>query len=133
MINKVILVGNVGKDPEINNLQGDTKVAKFSFATNKSYKDKSGEKKTETQWHNISCWNSLAGLVDQYVKKGMVLYLEGEIAYRSYEKDGQTKYFTEIVANNIKFLSKSNNQETSNSSAQDGITEIASADDDLPF
>jgi len=102
-MNKVILFGNVGKDPEVKTFEGGNKVAKFSLATNKSY-TKNGEKVTETSWHNIVLWGKLAELAEKYVKKGNSVIIEGEISYRSYEnKDGQTVYMTEINGDRLHF------------------------------
>ncbi len=103
-VNKVILVGNVGKDPEIQYVKEDVPVARFTLATSETYKNRDGEKVTTTEWHNIVIWRGLAKVVEQYVKKGSQLYLEGKITTRSYEKDGVTKYFTEVVANNMQML-----------------------------
>ena len=101
-MNKVILHGNVGNDPDVKNLQSGNTVAKFSLATNKSYTDKKGEKITDVQWHSIVLWNKLAEIASKYVKKGSSLIIEGEISYRSYEnKEGQTVYMTEIIASNM--------------------------------
>ena len=105
-INKVILVGNVGKDPEIQYIKEDVPVAKFTLATSETFRNKNGEKVTNTEWHNIVVWRGLAKVVEQYVKKGSQLYLEGKISTRSYEKDGVTKYFTEIIFNNLEMLGK---------------------------
>jgi single-strand DNA-binding protein len=103
-MNKVILFGNVGKDPEVKKLESGKSVAKFSLATNKSYTNASGEKITETAWHNIVLWNKLAELAEKYVRKGNSIIIEGEISYRSYEnKDGQTVYLTEIIGNGLHF------------------------------
>lgn len=98
-INKATLIGNVGKDPEIKTFQNGGKVAQFSLATTESWKDKaSGEKKTETEWHNIVVKNEgLVGIVEKYIKKGSKLYIEGKLETREYEKDGVKKYVTEIV------------------------------------
>jgi single-strand DNA-binding protein len=102
-MNKCILFGNVGKDPEVKTFEGGNKVAKFSLATNKSY-TKNGEKITETSWHNIVLWGKLAELAEKYVKKGNSVIIEGEINYRSYEnKDGQTIYITEINGDRLHF------------------------------
>ena len=103
-VNKVILVGNVGKDPEVQYVKEDVPVARFTLATSETYKDRNGEKQTNTEWHNITVWRGLAKVVEQYVKKGSQLYIEGKITNRQYEKDGVTKYFTEIVANNMQML-----------------------------
>ncbi len=103
-LNKVMLIGNVGNDPEITYVQEDVPVAKFSLATSESYKDKNGEKVTNTEWHNIVIWRGLAKVVEQYVKKGAKLFIEGKISYQQYEKDGVTKYFTTVVARNMEML-----------------------------
>jgi len=104
MINKVILVGNVGKDPEVKYLDNGAAFARFTLATNETYKDKEGNKTTKTEWHNIVVWRGLAEVAEKYVKKGNQLYIEGKITNRSYEQDGATKYFTEIVGNEMKML-----------------------------
>jgi single-strand DNA-binding protein len=103
-MNKAILYGNVGKDPEVKRLESGKIVAKFSLATNKSYNNTQGEKITETAWHNIVLWGKLAELAEKYVKKGNSVIIEGEISYRSYEnKDGQTVYMTEIIGDKLHF------------------------------
>lgn len=103
-VNKVILIGRVGQDPETKDVNGNP-LTKFSLATSKKYKDKSGEQNEITQWHNIVCWGSLANTCSQYVVKGMRVFIEGEIEYQSYEKDGEKKYFTQIKAQSVQFLS----------------------------
>lgn len=99
MTNKAILVGRVGQEPEIRAV-GENKVAKFSLATSRKYKAKSGESKEDTQWHNIELWGGLANVVETYVHKGNLLYIEGEIQYREHEG----KYYTTIRANNMQML-----------------------------
>ncbi len=116
MINKVVLLGNVGKDPEVKYLESGTAVATFPLATSENFKDKNGERQTRTEWHNIVLWRGLAEVAEKYVKKGTQLYIEGKITSRSYEKDGQTRYFTEIVANEMKMLGSRNSGQGSNSS-----------------
>jgi single-strand DNA-binding protein len=116
-VNKVILVGNVGKDPVVQYLKEDVPVARFTLATSETYRDKKGEKVTNTEWHNIVVWRNTAKVVEQYVKKGTQLYVEGKITNRSYEKDGVTKYMTEIVANTIQFLGKAESGSSSGSSS----------------
>ena len=107
MVNQVILIGNLGKDPEVRRLESGAAVAKFSLATNETYKDKDGNRQTLTEWHNIVIWRSLAEIAEKYLKKGSLIYLEGKITYREYtDKDNQKKYFTEIVANNFKMLDR---------------------------
>lgn len=116
MINKVILVGRVGKDPEVRHLDNNSVVASFTLATNESYKNKSGEKVTNTEWHNIVVWRSLAEIAGRYIKKGTMLYVEGKIRTRSWnDKDGNKRYTTEIEADNFQMLS-SRGDESSNSS-----------------
>ncbi len=147
MVNKVILVGNVGKDPEIQHISADVAVAKFTLATSESYKDKNGERVTNTEWHNIVAWRGLAKIVEQYVRKGAQIYVEGKITNRSYEKDGQTRYFTEIIANDFKLLGKRPDGETHNSAPAGNTGQTrqathvnepvpdfsAGVEDDLPF
>jgi len=104
-VNKVILVGNVGKDPEIRHLDSGVAVATFSLATSETYIAKNGDKVTSTEWHNIVLWRGLAEIAEKYVKKGKQLYIEGRIRTRSYEdKDGQKKSITEINGDVMKLL-----------------------------
>jgi len=103
--NKVQLIGNVGNEPEITNLESGKKVAKFSIATNESYKDSKGEKVTNTQWHNIVAWGKIAEIVEKYVGKGKEVALEGKLMARSYEtKEGEKRYVTEVVVDEILLL-----------------------------
>jgi single-strand DNA-binding protein len=106
-VNKVILIGNLGKDPEIKYTPSGTPVAKFSLATNERYKDKGGEWQDRTEWHNIVAWQRLAEIVGEYVKKGSKLYIEGRLQTSSWEdkQSGEKKYRTEIVANDLVLLS----------------------------
>lgn len=109
-VNKVILVASVGKDPEVR-MVGEAKVATFSVATNEKYKDsKSGEWKENTEWHNIVCWRNTAELAEKYIAKGTQLYIEGKLRTRSWDKDGEKRYVTEIVAENIQLLGKKDSQ-----------------------
>ena len=98
-VNRAILIGNLGRDPEIKVMPSGEKMASFSLATSEKWKDKSGEKQERTQWHNVVVWNpALAGIVESYVKKGSKLYIEGQIETRKYtDKEGAEKYITEIV------------------------------------
>jgi len=106
-VNKAILVGNVGKDPEVRHLEGGTSVARFTLATSESYKNKSGELVKNTEWHNIVAWRQLADLADKYIRKGGQIYVEGKITNRQYDdKDGNKKYISEIVADNIRLLGR---------------------------
>ncbi len=149
MVNKVILIGNVGNDPEVQYVQEDVPVAKFRLATSESYKNRNGERITNTEWHNIVIWRGLAKVVEQYVKKGSKLYIEGKLTHRQYEKDGQTRYFTEIVAREMTMLDSRNsnnenggnqntppanqNQNTQNTSSPADDADSFADVDDLPF
>jgi len=104
-VNKVILVGNLGKDPEVRHLESGVPVASFSIATSESYNDKtSGEKKTITEWHNVVLWRGLAEVAEKYLHKGDQIYIEGKLRTRQWEKDGVTRYSTEIVGENMTML-----------------------------
>ena len=112
--NKVQLIGNVGNMPEITNLDSGKKVAKFSIATNESYKDSKGEKVTNTQWHTIVAWGKIADIVENYVGKGKEVAIEGKLTSRSYaDKDGTKRYITEVVANEILLLGTKGGENTS--------------------
>ncbi len=105
--NTVQLIGHVGNEPEIVNLDSGKKLAKFSVATNESYKNAKGEKITDTQWHNIVAWGKTADLVENYVPKGKEVGIEGKLTSRSYEdKDGVKRYITEIVCHELLLLGK---------------------------
>jgi single-strand DNA-binding protein len=105
-VNKVILVGNVGKDPEVRYSQSGTPVANFSLATNERFKDRSGEWQDRTEWHNIVAWQRLAEIVGEYVAKGSKVYVEGKLQTASWEdrQSGERKYRTEIVARDLLLL-----------------------------
>ena len=107
--NKVQLIGNLGNDPEIITLDSGKKLAKFSLATNESYKDANGEKQTKTEWHNLVAWNKNAELIENYVKKGQEIAIEGKLTSRSYnDKEGIKKYITEVVVNELLLFGKTN-------------------------
>lgn len=104
-LNKAIIIGNLGSDPEIRTTGNGTRVAQFSVATSRSWTNQSGEQQEKTEWHRIVAWSKLADIVERYLKKGNQVYIEGEIQYRSYEdKDGVTKYTTEINARDMLML-----------------------------
>ncbi|MEM9895458.1 MAG: single-stranded DNA-binding protein [Bacteroidota bacterium] len=104
-VNKAILVGRLGKDPEVRHLENGATVANFSIATSETYKDKqTGEKREQTEWHNIVLWRGLAEIAEKYVKKGDMIYVEGKLRTRSWEKDGITRYTTEVVGDNMTML-----------------------------
>ena len=103
--NKVQLIGNLGKDPEIITLENGSKLAKFSLATNENYKDKNGEKQSKTVWHNLIAWNKTAELIEKYVTKGKEIAIEGKLSNKSYEdKEGQKRYLTEVIVNELLLL-----------------------------
>ena len=141
-MNKVILIGHVGKDADCMPV-ASTDVSKFTLATSERYMDKHGQKVTNTEWHNITCWGSLAKLAYKYIKKGSQIAVEGKLHYGSYEKDGIKRYTTEIVASEIKFVglksgesspadpAPSAAQSTPQAAAQDAFG--GSVEDDLPF
>jgi single-strand DNA-binding protein len=105
--NKVQLIGNLGNDPEVTTIESGKKKARFTLATNETYKNDSGEKITDTQWHNIVAWGKTAELIEKYVTKGKEIAIEGKLTHRSYEdKNGEKKYFTEVVANELLLLGK---------------------------
>jgi single-strand DNA-binding protein len=106
-VNKVILVGNVGKDPETRYLDESTAMTKFPMATSETYKNKNGERVSNTEWHNVILWRGLAQVAEKYVKKGSQIYIEGRIKTRSYDDaEGNKKYTTEIVADQLQLLGK---------------------------
>jgi single-strand DNA-binding protein len=103
--NKVQLIGNLGNDPEIINLETGKKLAKFSVATNESYKNAQGEKITDTQWHNVVAWGKTVDIIEKYVTKGKEVAIEGKLTSRSYEtKTGEKRYITEVVCNELLLL-----------------------------
>ena len=128
-INKVILVGNLGKDPEVRYLDNGVAVANFSLATSENYKNKQGERVSQTEWHNIVLWRGLAEVAEKYLKKGSSIYIEGKIKNRKWEdKDGNTRYNTEILGDNMTMLgAKPSSEDTSIK------TNTQETNDDLPF
>ncbi len=142
-VNKVILVGHVGKDPEVRYFDSGNANAKFSLATSETYKDKNGQKVDSTEWHNVVVWGKLAEIVEKYVRKGKLLYIEGRIKTRSYDQDNQKKYITEIVADQMTMLGGSGRGEGGNEYSQAPSMKMAQTTplpaatseptDDLPF
>lgn len=149
-VNKVILVGNLGKDPEVRHMENGAVVANFSIATSETYKDRNtGEKITNTDWHNVVLWRGLAEIVEKYVKKGDKIYIEGKLKSRSYQdKDGVTKYITEVLGDNLVMLGRQDGSSNPNNNPGDSsnAAPVAPAkakvneftgenndDDDLPF
>ena len=142
MVNKVILIGNVGADPDVRYLEGGVAVANFRLATSEVY-NRNGEQVRQTEWHNIVLWRNLAQIAEKYVKKGMMLYIEGRLRTRSWDdQNGVKRYVTEIYGDNMQMLTRKQDmpdrpQEPSAPQAspmpQAQATSMASDDDDLPF
>ena len=137
-VNKVILVGNLGKDPEVRTLESGSKVVGFSLATSEKYKDKiTGEQRVQTDWHNIVMWRNLADIADKYLRKGMQVYIEGKLRTRSWQdKEGNNRYTTEVVADNMVMMSKSTNESASPSHSPENHSNAPGENDmpnDLPF
>ena len=132
-VNKVILVGNLGKDPEVKYLDSGVAVANFSLATTESYKNKEGERVNQTEWHNIVLWRGLAEVAEKWLKKGSSVYIEGKIKTRKWEdKDGNTRYNTEILADNMTMLGSKSTSESA-APTTSGQQPAADTADDLPF
>jgi single-strand DNA-binding protein len=137
-VNKVILIGNLGKDPEVKYLDSGVAVANFSLATTESYKNKEGERVSQTEWHNVVLWRGLAEVAEKWLKKGSSVYIEGKIRNRKWEdKDGNTRYTTEILADNMTMLGKkdvgsSETSESTTTTTEESIPQEEKGDD-LPF
>ena len=134
-VNKAILLGNLGKDPEIRRLDDGRAVANFSIATSESYKNKAGERVTNTEWHNIVLWSPLAEIAENYLKKGSQVYIEGKISNRSYEdKDGVKKYISEVVGRDITLLGRAPDSAGQNQTSHTNeAKQEDTVEDDLPF
>ncbi|MCP4748501.1 MAG: single-stranded DNA-binding protein [Desulfobacteraceae bacterium] len=112
-VNKVIIMGRLGKDPDLRYTPDGTAVCNFSMATSDQWRDKNtGEKKERTEWHRIVVWRKLAEICGKYLKKGSQIYIEGKLQTRSWEQDGVTRYVTEIVAADLKFIGEGNHRQT---------------------
>ena len=136
-LNKVMLIGNVGSDPEIRATSSGGRVAKLSLATNRQWKDGSGQQQEKTEWHRLTLFGRLVDIVEQWVKKGDRLYVEGRVEYSQTEKDGQTRYWTDIVIVEMVMLGSSGagggGFEGAPPPSPTPSTPIAEPDDDLPF
>lgn len=147
-VNKVILLGNLGRDPETKTMPDGTKLAKFPLATSESYKDKSGNRVDQTEWHNVIIWRELAEIAEKYLRKGSTVYIEGKIKTRSWDQNGEKRYATDIVADTMRMVggkkdseNSSQSQPSSNSAPRvennSGMGKNPpmnqSGDDDLPF
>jgi len=143
-VNKVILIGNLGKDPDIVSIDANIKKASFSMATTESYRNREGQRVDQTEWHNIVMWRGLAEIAEKYLHKGSKVYIEGRLRTRDYEdKEGIKRYRTEILADSMVMLDKAENtgngyQQKQNSQEQPKATETQKVaeeapEDDLPF
>ena len=134
-VNKVILIGNLGKDPEVRYLDSGVAVANFSLATTENYRNKEGEKVSQTEWHNVVLWRGLAEIAEKYLKKGSSVYIEGRIRNRKWEdKEGNTRYNNEILADNMTMLGgRSNDSNQDIGSNQNTSKSEDSSENDLPF
>jgi len=137
-VNKVILVGNLGKDPEVRHLDNGIAVANFSLATTESYTNKQGERVNQTEWHNIVLWRGLADVAEKYLKKGNSIYVEGKISTRKWEdKEGNTRYSTDIIADKMTMLGSKSTNSNSPTESSVSTTEPTPSEelgnDDLPF
>ena len=135
MINKVILLGNLGKDPEVRHLENGNVVARFSLATNENYRDKDGQWQTRTEWHDITVWGPQAERIAQQLHKGSMVYLEGKITHRKWQdRDGRDRYSTDIVANLVRSLDRRDGSRPA-LGPDGGDEEMHGGDvgDDLPF
>ena len=143
-INKVILIGHLGKDPEVRTLESGAKVARFPLATTEVYKDKNGDRKEQTEWHNIICWRNWADVVEKYLTKGKQIYVEGRLRTRTWEENGIKKYTTEIQADIITMLgtradaspasvAPTPTQEPSSPKSDNDLPPFLTEEDDLPF
>lgn len=138
-INKVILIGNLGRDPEVQSFENGVKKASFTLATTETYKGKDGEKISHTEWHNIVLWRGLAEVADRFLKKGNTVYIEGRIRRREYEdKDGQKKFIFEILGDNMQMLGgpRREGDAEQHAGSDNGTQEappVNVPEDDLPF
>jgi len=143
-LNKVMLIGNLGKDPEVKTLDNGAKIATFPLATSENYKDKEGNRQTRTEWHNLVLWRGLADIAENYLHKGSQIFVEGRLSTRKWEdKEGNTRYTTEVIGDNLVLLNRAGEGGQHNvqpgmaggfSAGRPGnddlMTEVA---DDLPF
>ena len=141
-INKVILVGNLGQDPEVKYTAGGAAVTTLSLATSDSWKDKeTGTDQERTEWHRVVLWRRLAEIAGEYLKKGSKVYIEGQLQTRKWEQDGQTRYTTEVIGRDMQFLDSRGSSSSDASSYEDTNQDMGSqnlpdsgiTDDDIPF
>ena len=132
-LNKVMLIGHLGKDPELKYTEKGTAYCNFSIATDESYKDENGNKVDRTEWHNIVTWRKLAEICQQYLKKGSKIYCEGKLQTDSYEKDGIKRYSTKIVMTDMSMLDSKGASDKVSDQAVKPAEPVSGEEDDLPF
>ena len=138
-VNKVILIGNLGRDPEVTRLESGVKKAAFSLATTEVYRNKEGEKVSHTEWHNVVLWRGLAEVAENYLKKGNTVFIEGRIRRRKYEdKDEVKRYITDIIGDNMTMLSSgqrssAEQEEPGGDKPENDNSAVSTPEDDLPF
>jgi single-strand DNA-binding protein len=130
-VNKVILIGHVGKDPEVKYLEGGIAVARFTLATNEYFKNKEGQKIEQTDWHNVVMWRGLAEVAEKYVRKGKLIYVEGRLKHRTYGEENNKKYFTEVLVDTMQFLGGPRVEDKNGEPVTETVSEIPA--DNLPF
>ncbi|KAF5035047.1 Single-stranded DNA-binding protein [anaerobic digester metagenome] len=137
-VNKAILIGNLGRDPEIQNFDKGVKKASFSLATTETYRNREGQEMEQTEWHNIILWRGLAEIAEKFLRKGSQVYIEGRIRNRSYEKDGQKRYITEIEGDTLNLLGSRQSSDSApypenHPAPQPAPPPVQEPEDDLPF
>jgi len=140
-VNKVIILGNLGRDPEVRFMPNGEAVCNFSIATTENWKDKAGVKQEKTEWHNIIMYRKLAEIAGEYLKKGSSVYLEGRLQTRKWQKDGVDRYSTEIIADNMQMLGSKSESSSGNTQRQAekpneqkaGFDDPMNFEDDIPF
>ncbi len=137
MVNKVILIGNLGRDPEVRSTPSGQTVASFSLATSRRWRDRDGNRQEQTEWHNIVCWGRSAEIAGQYLTKGKQVYVEGRLQTRSWEdkQSGEKKYRTEVICENFQMLGQRSDQEGGgrSSGGRSSDEDFSGNDDDIPF
>ncbi len=142
-LNKIMLIGNLGRDPEVRVTNSGTRVASLSVATSREWTDRNGQRQEKTEWHRVSCWDKLAEVCERYLSKGDRVYIEGSVEYRQSEQDGQVRYFTDVRAREMIMLGgrgeRSDSmagpatQRSAGSTVSDFSNDALAGEDDLPF
>ena len=134
MVNKITLIGNLGRDPETKQLENGASFSRFSIATNENYKDKAGEWQSQTEWHEVVVWRSLAERAEKVLKKGTMIYLEGKLTHRKWDdKEGNPRKTTEVVGNYFRVLNRKEGSTPSPAGNSETVESAPPVDDSLPF